>query len=243
MEILRFTLNQRIQHLILLLCVVVLAVTGLEVKFHYQSWAQTLIALEGGFAARGKIHRYLAFILMGLTGWHFLWIMFTQKGHREFLNYLPRWGDFTDVWNTVLYYFGKKPEFPPLGRFTPVQKFQYMAVSGGIMIMILTGLFMWFETQSMAVFPKWVLDTCRQVHGWEATFIFGVLLIWHIYHVHLSAGHFPMSWVWITGRIKVSHLKTEHPLEYQQLLAEGKIPLGGTSPAADSILKEDKSPV
>jgi cytochrome b subunit of formate dehydrogenase len=232
MEVIRFTLNQRIQHALLLLCVVILAVTGMELQFHYQSWAQALISLEGGFAARGKIHRSLAVVLMALSGWHFLWVLFTERGHREFLNYLPHLQDFKDVWEVLRYYFGQKTEFPPHGRFTPVQKFQYVAVSGGILIMIATGFLMWFETESMSVFPKWIIDACRMAHGWEATFIFGVLLVWHIYHVHFTPGHFPMSWVWINGRITISHLKEEHPLEYQQLLAEGKISPTETSPAA-----------
>lgn len=232
MEVIRFTLNQRIQHALLLLCVVILAVTGMELQFHYQSWAQALISLEGGFAARGKIHRSLAVVLMALSGWHFLWVLFTERGHREFLNYLPHLQDFKDVWEVLRYYFGQKTEFPPHGRFTPVQKFQYVAVSGGILIMIATGFLMWFETESMSVFPKWIIDACRMAHGWEATFIFGVLLVWHIYHVHFTTGHFPMSWVWINGRITISHLKEEHPLEYQQLLAEGKISPTETSPAA-----------
>lgn len=232
-EILRFDLNQRIQHAVLLLAVAILALTGLELKFHAQSWAQALIYLEGGFAARGKIHRYFAVILMALSAWHFLWVLFTQRGHREFLNYMPRWQDFKDVWAVLLYYFGReKAAFPAHGRFTPVQKFQYVAVSGGILIMIGTGFLMWFETETMAVFPKWVFDSCRYAHGWEATFIFGVLLVWHLYHVHFTPGHFPMSWVWLNGRIKISHLKAEHPLEYQQLLQEGKISvLEAPSPA------------
>lgn len=235
LEILRFDFNQRIQHFILLACVVVLAVTGLELKFHGQSWAQALISLEGGFAARGKIHRWFAAILMILSGWHFLWVLFTERGHREFMNYMPRLQDFKDVFSVLQYYFGNRREFPPHGRFTPVQKFQYVAVSGGILIMIGTGFLMWFETETMAVFPKWVFDSCRYAHGWEATFIFGVLLVWHLYHVHFTPGNFPMSWVWLNGKMKISVLKSEHPLEYQQLSQEGKIPAGESAEASSPL--------
>jgi len=47
--------------------------------------------------------------------------------------------------------------------------------------------------------------------------IFLVLFLWHIYDVHLSPGVFPMSKIWLTGKISKDELKEEHPQEYDEI--------------------------
>jgi hypothetical protein len=50
--------------------------------------------------------------------------------------------------------------------------------------------------------------------------IFLVLFIWHIYDVHLSPGVFPMSKIWLTGKISKKELKDEHPREYGEIFRD-----------------------
>ena len=117
---------------------------------------------------------------------------------------------------------------PRFGRFDFRQKFQYWAVAVGATMMTPTGLVLWFESESMAVMPKWVIDVTRVVHSGEGLLVFVVLFVWHLYDTHLRPGIFPMDGSWITGRITLEELKSRHPLEYERLAqeqdAEGNLP-------------------
>ena len=98
---------------------------------------------------------------------------------------------------------------------------RYWGATLGSLIMIATGLILWFETQSMAVLPKWVMDVTAVVHGYQGLLIFLVLFLWHMYITHLNPRNFPMNRTWLTGRITLGRLKEDHPLEYERL--KGKI--------------------
>jgi hypothetical protein len=50
--------------------------------------------------------------------------------------------------------------------------------------------------------------------------IFVVLFVWHIYDVHISPDVFPMSTVWLTGKISKDKLKENHPLEYERIFGK-----------------------
>jgi cytochrome b subunit of formate dehydrogenase len=79
---------------------------------------------------------------------------------------------------------------------------------------------LWFQEASLALFPMWVLDIIRIVHGFEAILAFLAIIIWHMYNVHLNPEVFPMSKVWITGKISKEELMEHHPLEYEEMLKE-----------------------
>lgn len=69
----------------------------------------------------------------------------------------------------------------------------------------------------MILVPKWAVDVAQIVHSYEALLAFLAILIWHLYHVHLNPEVFPMSRVWLTGKISEQELKEHHPLEYERL--------------------------
>jgi len=49
---------------------------------------------------------------------------------------------------------------------------------------------------------------------------FLAVIIWHMYNVHLNSEVFPMSKVWLNGKIAGKELCILHPLEYQKILKE-----------------------
>jgi cytochrome b subunit of formate dehydrogenase len=83
--------------------------------------------------------------------------------------------------------------------------------------MIVTGLVLWFEEQAMMIRPKWSLDIARVVHSYEAVLAFLAIIIWHFYHVHLNPEVFPMSRIWLDGKISEHDMKEHHPLEYERI--------------------------
>lgn len=218
MEVVRFTANELAQHWVLLLSLTVLALTGVAL-FAANTWlGHALIAMEGGMAARGTIHRAAAIVLMLLVGWHFVYVVFTERGHRQLMEMKPHAQDFHDIGRLISYYLGAKVEPPSFGRFTPLQKLQYWGAGIGSLTMVATGLVLWFHTAAMMVVPKWVFDLTAIVHGYEGLILFALLFGWHLYIVHLSPGSFPMQKTFLTGRISIERLEREHPLEHRALM-------------------------
>jgi cytochrome b subunit of formate dehydrogenase len=62
----RFTLNQRIQHILLAWAVVTLVLTGMPLKFYDTSWAPYLYSLFGGIKAAPVVHKVAGSILLVL---------------------------------------------------------------------------------------------------------------------------------------------------------------------------------
>jgi formate dehydrogenase subunit gamma len=223
-EIQRFTPNELAQHWVLLISLTVLALTGLAL-FAANTWlGRTLISLEGGIEARGTLHRIFAVVLMVLTAWHFVYVVFTERGHRQLMEMMPKGGDFRDAGRLIAYLLGYRASPPELGRFTPLQKLQYWGAGLGSLMMVFTGLILWSHTAAMAVMPKWVLDVTTIVHGYEGMILFALLFGWHLYIVHLSPGNFPMQRSFLTGRISEERLRVEHPLEYRALHGQAPPP-------------------
>ncbi len=219
----RFTLNERVQHVLLMASTLILLVTGFSLLFHDLWIGRWLLRLEGGIAGRGLIHRWAAVVLLGVSVYHLLTVLFTERGHAQFMALRPARQDVRDFLRVARLNLGQSAERPSFGRFDYRQKFQYWAfvVAGGSMV--LSGLGLWFATQALAVMPKWMFDVLAVLHGRESIVIFLLLFLWHLYDVHLRPEVFPMDWSWITGRISQADLKARHPAEYERLRQAGSI--------------------
>jgi formate dehydrogenase subunit gamma len=212
----RFTLSERVTHIVLFASLIILSITGLTLKYHESTVAQWIIKLEGGVLFRGQIHRFAALLLMATFAYHILSVLFSRKEHEFFHDMLLRKKDFGCFVGIFKYNLGLQKEMPAFDRFSCIEKFQYWAVGIGTVLLSLSGLVLWGETLFMMLFPKWVLDLNRIIHSFEATVGFLVLVVWHLYNVHLNPRVFPMSKVWLTGKISIEDLKRDHPLEYRR---------------------------
>ena len=90
--------------------------------------------------------------------------------------------------------------------------------------MIGSGLLLWFEEFSLRVFPKFVIDIAKEAHSDEALLATLAIIIWHFYNAHFNPAKFPFNKTIFTGKIPLDQMMEEHPLEYEKLLEEGKIP-------------------
>ncbi len=213
----RFTVSERTIHILLFASLIVLSITGLTLKYH-ESWlAQLIIRSEGGVLFGGNIHRFAAIILVATFAYHLLTIMFSTRGHGFFQDMLVKGKDVSDAVGLVKYNLGLRPAIPPFDRFTCIEKFQYWAVGIAVVLLGLSGFILWFETPFMIVLPKWMMDLNRIIHSFEATVVFLILVVWHLYNVHLNPRVFPMSRVWLDGTVSKEDLKKDHPLEYRRL--------------------------
>ncbi len=221
-DIQRFSLSERVVHILLFGSLVILSITGLALKYHESTFAQWIIRAEGGVLFRGKIHRMAALILMGTYVYHVLSIMFSVRGHQFFQDMIFGKKDFRDFAMLFKYNLGTSKDAPRFDRFSCVEKFQYWAVALATILLGASGIILWAETLFMMVFPKWLLDLNRVVHSFEATVGFLILVVWHLYNVHLNPRVFPMSKVWLTGRVSKDELKRDHPIEYERLFGHEK---------------------
>jgi formate dehydrogenase subunit gamma len=213
----RFTLSERIIHVLLFSSLIVLSITGLTLKYHESGFAQWIIGLEGGVLFRGKIHRFAALILMGTFAYHILAVILSKRAHTFSHDMIFDKKDFEGFVAIFKYNLGLRKEMPAFGRFTCIEKFQYWATGIAVILLGASGVMLWGETLFMMLFPKWVIDLNHVIHSFEATLGFLVLVVWHLYNVHLNPRVFPMNKVWLTGKISKEELKRDHQLEYERL--------------------------
>lgn len=224
----RFSLNIRLQHLTLAIGVLLLIITGLPIKFHESKWAELFFEVIGGIQVSRILHRVGAGMLIFVSIWHTIYIAFTKEGRKEFRELLPRKKDFLDFWQNIKYMLGKTNERPKYGRYSYIEKFDYWAVYWGMVIMVLSGLILWFHNFFLGIFPKFVFDIAKEAHSDEAMLATLAIVIWHWYNAHFNPHVFPFNPTIFTGKISKERMIKEHPLEYEKIMRE-------------KLMKEEKS--
>lgn len=224
----RFSLNIRLQHLTLAIGVILLIITGLPIKFHESKIAELFFDLIGGIQVSRILHRIGAVMLIFVSIWHTIYIAFTKEGRNEFKELLPRKKDFLDFLQNIKYMLGKTNERPKYGRYSYIEKFDYWAVYWGMVIMVLSGLILWFHNFFLGIFPKFVFDIAKEAHSDEAMLATLAIVIWHWYNVHFNPHVFPFNPTIFTGKISKERMLREHPLEYEKIMKEKLSKEGGS---------------
>lgn len=194
---LRFTIGQRIQHALLALSFITLAITGFAVMYPDSSYAQWLMSLLGGADNRSLIHRLAAIVFAANGLIHLFYYLFFYRGSHSIL--LNR-QDLHHALNDIRYRLGKADKPIEAGKYDWLQKLEYWAGVIGLFIVLITGLVMWFFEWSLSHLPYQIFKYAQWIHGWEAILATSVLLILHGYSTIINPRIFPMDWSWITGR-------------------------------------------
>jgi cytochrome b subunit of formate dehydrogenase len=240
---LRMTLAERLQHGLLILSFGILVLTGFPLFFPDAPVFRSLFAPGDAYSLRGALHRAAAVLLVLDLAWHFGHTTFTKRGRENFKEMTPGIKDLRDAVTLFGYsagfsgflhrkgifreFFDRHPfwrfEKPPeYGRYSFIEKFEYWAVAWGSLIMIVSGFFMWNVGLSLKLFPLWVHDVFVIAHGYESMLALLAIIIWHMYNVHLNPEVFPMSRIWLDGKITGREIRTRHRLEYRKILAGRK---------------------
>ncbi len=219
--VLRMSFLFRVQHILLMASLFVLALTGFALMYHGSWLGQILIRLEGGVINRGIFHRTAAVVLMAQLVYHAFYMLFSREGKRELDLFFLRKRDFHDFIQALKFNLGMEQDYPRFGKYGYKEKFQYWGATIGIFLISVTGIILWAETFSMKLLPKFVLDLTLVVHGYQGLLAFVILLFWHLYIVHLHPSVFPMNNAWLSGKVDAEWLKEEHPGEYDKLKGEG----------------------
>ncbi|MGD0887213.1 MAG: cytochrome b/b6 domain-containing protein [Thermodesulfovibrionales bacterium] len=229
-EYLRFNLVFRMQHIVLFITFFLLAFTGWSLKYpeptlqHAGWW----IRLWGGAKSAGIIHKAAGVTMIFVFVWHVLYMLYLLGTGKTKFNttttIVPVPKDVQDAVQNFLYFFGLGKTKPRYGRFTYLQKFDYWAVFWGMGIIGLSGLALAFPTKAQYLFPSWsvnwIWELLTVLHSDEALLAIVFILFIHFYDEHLKWEKFPMSMLWITGKMSMEEFKHEHPLEYELELKE-----------------------
>lgn len=217
--VVRFTINEIIQHMILSITFTLLVITGFAIKFPESIWAELLARLGMSEFVRGIIHRISAVALIILSFYHAGYLFLTKRGRCELSALLPRIKDLKDALQNLKYHISGG-EHPKYDRYDYTEKGEYWALVWGTIIMVMTGLILWFPEIAMKYFPKWIIDVAETVHYYEAWLATLAIIVWHMFYAIYHPEDYPLSLSWLTGRMLESEYKKRHPLEYERIKAK-----------------------
>ena len=215
----RLTPNERLQHLLLLSTFIILVVSGFALKFPESWWARPLVHLERGYAIRAWVHR-VAGVLLSLGAVHHLAYLFgTRRGRSQFRAMWPGVRDMRDALGMLAFNLGLRRARPRFHRFSYAEKLEYWAVLWGTFVMAITGFVMWLQSAVLRRWPLWTIDLATVVHYYEAWLATLAILVWHFYGVIFRPDVYPMSRVWLSGKLTGAQMVEEHPAELEEILA------------------------
>lgn len=216
-EIVRLTVNQRVQHWLLLTSFIALVLSGFALQYP-ESWLAGL--LGGSEYLRRIIHRIAAVIMVAVGIYHLAYLGLSKEGRLWLKDMLIRGKDFKDVVGNFGYYLGASKVKPKISRFGYAEKAEYWAVIWGTLIMGLTGLMIWFKLGIFAFLPRWAIDVALAVHFYEAVLATLAIIVWHFYQVIFDPDVYPVNFAFLDGRVSEEHDREEHALAYEPSLEE-----------------------
>jgi len=224
----RFQRKNMRMHIVIITTFMLLALTGLPLKFSGAPWAQTLVNILGGIDTTRFIHRIAAIGTFGYMIAHVLDVFIRTVFRREKGMFwgpnsmMPQPKDVSDFFGNIKYflYMGERP---PGDRWTYFEKFDYLAVFWGVVIIGLSGLFLWLPGFFTSFLPGWTLNAAQVIHSDEALLATGFIFVFHFFHTHLRPESFPMDLVVFTGKMSLERFMAERPLEYQRLVDNGEL--------------------
>ena len=206
----RMTTSEVWQHTFLMVSFLTLVVSGFSLRFDQSFIARFFFGWEGGFELRGQVHRIAAVLFMVTTIWHGLF-MLTGRGRTFVRDMFPTLHDFSFFGQRIRYFFGLRSSLESMHRFSYIEKAEYWALVWGTVVMIITGLMLWFDNKVVHFLPKGALDVALVVHYWEAWLATLAIAVWHMYATVFNPHVYPMNPSWVTGMMPESMYQHEHP--------------------------------
>jgi cytochrome b subunit of formate dehydrogenase len=213
------TLNERIQHFLLLSSFFTLVITGFALKFPESVWVRWVIDIfgEAAFEWRGTIHRIAAGVMVADSVYHLFYVSFTKRGRKLIKDFWLKKQDVDDLKQSIRYYLGRVAERPKYGRFSYIEKIEYWSMMWGTIVMSLTGGVLWFENMFLPVISNTGMNIATAIHFYEAILATLAILVWHFYFVIYNPDVYPMNKAWFTGYLTREEMELEHPLELEEI--------------------------
>ena len=224
----RFNVFHRWMHFLVFTSFTVLVFTGMPLKYKETAWARWFMDLFGGVTAAGVYHRIAAIVTVFYWSAEMIFMIVMVLRSRGKAVSGPgslmfKKKDLEDMIGMFAWFFGKGPK-PQFDRYAYWEKFDYMSLVAGTMIIGITGFMMWFPIKTTQLLPGQFLNVALIIHSNEALLAMGVIFIFvHFFSAHLKPENFPLDKVIFTGSVPVEHYKDERPLEYARRVREGTL--------------------
>ena len=166
----RLSLNQRIQHIILAVTVILLVLTGMPLRYHDVAWLAPLYALFGGIQYAPIVHRVAGSTMLILFVYHLFYLAvrifkndvlpMKKRGELTAFNLakmlltqplvpnLKDGRDILDLMKSLLFLTNERPKG---AEWTWKEKFDYWAPFWGMLIIGTSGLILW----NTSLFSQW----------------------------------------------------------------------------------------
>ncbi len=214
----RFDLVQRLQHSIFLISFSVLGFTGLPQKFPLSPISVGIFGMLGGIETTRLIHHASAIVMMIVSVFHVLEVLYRILVLRTPIAMIPWINDIKHVYEDVLYYLGFRKHKAYYGRYSYVEKAEYLALVWGTVVMGLTGFMMWNPLSTLQILPGEAVPAAKAAHGGEAVLAVLAIILWHFYHVHIK--HLNPSM--FTGKLSHEEMEHEHPAELAHIKSDNQ---------------------
>jgi formate dehydrogenase gamma subunit len=213
----RFSKKQRFEHFAVMISFILLSLTGFPQKFPDHGWARGLVSFFGGLDHTRWLHRVSGIVFSLLTVVHIGIAVLLALQKKMKMTLLPNRQDFKDAVTQVRYYLGLTDQPARFDHFDYRQKFEYWGLVMGGLVMIATGLLLYFPMLVARYLPGELIPVAKVMHSNEGLMAFLVVITWHIYNAHLAPGIFPFDKTIFDGKISKERLHHEHALEYDRL--------------------------
>lgn len=216
-KIRRFSPFRIAEHWIHMITFSVLVLTGLSQKFYSLDISMWIIFHLGGIDYIRLIHRYTGVIFLVLTLLHITIGIIGVTLWKWKPTMVINKKDFSDAIHNIKYYLGIKDHPAICDRYSYRQKFEYWGVLISAIIMIFSGLVLWFPTFITHFLPGEIIPTAKVLHTNQALLIFVIIALWHVYNSIFSPEIFPLDKSIFTGYISRERMVLEHPIELARL--------------------------
>jgi len=227
----RFTKVHIFMHFLVVTSFLLLALTGLPLKFSDQAWAKVLMDFLGGTENAGLLHRLGIIMTAAYFGMALVksakFLFYKLQYPAEFFHRLfgpdslcPNLRDINDVTAMVRWFLflGPKPTFE---RWTYWEKFDFVAVFWGMFAIGGSGFMLWFPEFFGAALPGWVFNVATIIHSDEALLATGFIFTVHFFNTHGRPEKFPMDFVVFNGELPKEEFMEERGDQWKRYEEEG----------------------
>jgi len=212
-EMVRYTLKERMCHWVAGISYLYLLATGLALFTPYLYWIAYIL---GGGGTIRFWHPWVGLVFFVSIMWmHSLW-----KRDMKITPEDRKWSKAVKSYVT-----NRDDQLPPAGHFNYGQKQFYWAMFWGTLVLLITGVLMWFP-ELVASRAHWLMPIMVFLHCTAALVTIAAFMI-HIYMglFFVSGGLHGILW----GRVPVSWAKAHHRLWYEQMQREDRSRISPTS--------------
>lgn len=216
----RFTKNELFQHTVLLTSFIVLAISGFQLKYPNSIFGKMLFSIGFDEIVRQWVHRISALVMITLSVYHIIYLVFTSRGRDVLKGLFPKFSDITQAINNMLFYIHLKKRQPEFDNYNYMEKLEYWALIWGTLIMGITGFILWFPTILGTNAPVWLIKVSQIIHFYEAILATLAIIIWHWFFVIFHPSEYPLNFACINGTMPVVIYKEEHKLKFYNVIVE-----------------------